>query len=367
MHSMVVALALLWSCTAQAQEYVINAFGASGRYNLFTASADGWINNFTPLPHPPNSVHTAWPSGIARNGITTVYATVYLSRWDVVGRWTRTGSQWTYHGAVLSASSVEPHGIGPTWVGYDDGSMQFLMYYVENGASGVGVAIHLATSPDGIVWTRQGRVIIPGAPNTVGGLTVSYACRDDDGRYLVTYHGYDATLNKGVALIATSSTPSGPFSTAPTLMLGDNWESTAWGRAGNAVISMPSGVSPPFGVPLLLPNGEIAVAKKQTGSTVFLFWPLRNDITWAPIVSAAKNKVDPSYIRRTASGWDGTWTVYGGIANRTAEYTIKVSAPSATGPWTLARTGVVIKPFFAEGQQSAENPQPIASDMSCRG
>lgn len=366
MRAIIATLALFWSFPVCAQEYVINAFGASSRYNIFTVGADGWVNSFAPLPAPPGSVHTAWPSGIARNGTTTVYATVYLSRWDAVGRWSRTGSQWTYNGSVFASSSVEPHGIGPTWVGYDTVTSQFLMYYVALNSSQVGATIRLATSSDGIAWTRGGVVVSAGGPQSAGGLSMSYACRDDDGRYLLAYHGYDVSLQKGIALLATAGAPDGPFTTAPTLMRGDGWESTAWGRTGNSILALPAGASVPLGIPLLLPGGEVSVAQKQVGAIAHLSWPLRQDFSWLPIVSSGKNKVDPSYIKRTDAGWTGIWTLYGGIANRTAEYAVEVTAPSLAGPWTFSRTGLAIIPFFPEWQQSAENPQPIVSDMSCR-
>lgn len=363
LERLVAAILLFVPTSSIAQEYVFNAFGHSGKYNVFTADADGWVNSFTPVPTPSGSLHVAWPSAVARNGVTALFASLYATKWGSIGRWTRTGTTWSYHGPVLSSDANEPHGIGPAWVGYDQAASQWLMYYtVRNPAAG---AVHRATSPDGISWVRHGTILAP-VSSAPGGYSMSYACRDDDGHYYLVVHGYNDDLSTGKAMIAKAASNAGPFSPPTVVLSGDNFASTTWGRSGNALLAFPAGVVAPTGIPLVIASDEVVVVQKQVGNTAYLKWPLRADYTWATIVSAGARKVDLSYIRRSGSGWTGIITMYGATGAVTNEFTSGVRASSPMGPWALARDGLSINPFFAEGRRSAENPQTISADMSCR-
>lgn len=59
LERLVAAILLFVPTSSIAQEYVFNAFGHSGKYNVFTADADGWVNSFTPVPTPSGSLHVA--------------------------------------------------------------------------------------------------------------------------------------------------------------------------------------------------------------------------------------------------------------------------------------------------------------------
>ncbi len=103
------------------------------------------------------------------------------------------GSVWTTPTAIVATAGNERH---PSLVQLTDGSYQ--VYYLSDEAG--GYRIHLATSPNGVSWTRQGIVDLGWSTESLVNPTV---CRESDGSLTMTYDylsngGYIAHSADGV-------------------------------------------------------------------------------------------------------------------------------------------------------------------------
>lgn len=364
-----IALAAMTAvCAASAQEYVLNSLGEGNSYYVQTADEDGLINSPNGVPRPTHASNMAWPSAVIDGSTTVMFASLAIgSKWDRIARLTRTVTGWHYTGDVLVANASEPHGIGPAWVGIrPDQAERYVMVYGVRTASGPAQALHLATSTDGIQWVRRG-AIIAATSEAPGGIAISYVCQDDDGRLIATFLGLDASRANAVGMIATAATWGGPWTAPQTVIRPFVWSSTMQGRKGSALLAVPVGSSFPIGHPLIVPStGELIVPKKQSGKWLWAQWPLLNDYSsQTQVKTVTSNKVDPSYIKRTSSGWVAHVTAFGATADL-AEYVVEARAGAVTGPWTWTSTGFRFSPFYPLGVKSTENPQPIARDVSCR-
>ena len=241
------------------------------------------------------------------------------------------------------------------------------MYYLVRGSSGPGPSIGLATSFDGISWTRRGTVISASLPEEAGGLSLAYACQRSNGEYVLVYHGYSSDLEKGVALVATASPPIHIFSGKTIVKSFDNFSTTITATAGANNGTVELGVIVPLGIPLLI-NGqarETVVAKRQDGTQIWFDHPLLNSYAGAMLYSMAKNKVELSYIKEKPDGtWAGIFTLYNPAA-LLAEYTTEGTAPSLTGPWDYSKTGLRFLPWPLGTLYSLENPSPLVTSASC--
>ncbi len=87
------------------------------------------------------------------------------------------GSVWTAPQTIVATAGNERH---PSLVQLTDGSYQ--VYYLSDETG--GYRIHLATSPDGVSWTRQGVVNLGWSTEDLVNPTV---CRESDGSLTMTY------------------------------------------------------------------------------------------------------------------------------------------------------------------------------------
>lgn len=349
-----------------ASPYVINGFDGDGR-----------PHSDSPVVMPPAGTSSvAWPSAIIQPGSSQVllYASTFDTKWSAVHLFTATdaGGPFTDAGAVFTNdATTEPYGIGPAQVIYEPGApTPFMMYYIVRGAGGPGQGISLATSVDGMRWSRAGVVLAASLPQESGGLSVSYVCKTLGGLYALFYQGYNSDLSAGYALVATATSPGGPFgmknvilSPAPSSTILTSYSGTIQGRVA-------AGATVPLGVPMLVapgaPDQEPTVAIKQSGPLVWFDHPFLYPHSAAQIVSMTSAKVDPSYAREQPDGsWKGVATVYGPAPGVSAEYTTGVSGPSLSSTWQIDGTGITFSPFGSYGLTSTENPTPLVADDSC--
>ncbi len=276
------------------------------------------------------------------------YASVYNEGWKTVRLYTAShGVEFIDQGPVFAANGDEPHGIGPAYVMRDpEGSDLYVMYYLVRGPEGSGDYIAIATSPDGKAWTRRGIAISASLPEEAGGLSISYACRQSSGEMVLLFHGYDAGLAKGVALVATAPDPTSKFSDKAIIKSWDGFSGTVTGNAGEHDGLVIAAASVPIGIPLLIAGSpaEPIAATKQEGTRIWFDRPLLGAHAESRLYSMARNKVDMSYIREMPDGsWTGIATLYNPEA-LSAEYTTALSSSTLQGPWEYDRTGFKFEP-----------------------
>ena len=89
--------------------------------------------------------------------------------------------------------------MGPAHVLIDpEAAEPFSVIYLVRGSAGPGSTIAVATSADGVKWNRRGPLISKSQPQEAGGLTMSYACRQQGGDWAVFYSGYSADFNRAL-------------------------------------------------------------------------------------------------------------------------------------------------------------------------
>jgi hypothetical protein len=358
---------ILLSCAlltrAHADGYVGNAWGNERKYTVFEFTNGG--NALKPVP----SVHeTAWPSAI-RTGVGGSIVTVYLSdlfngRWSRVHRWvSNAGDGYVDGGVVLTANGSEPNGIGPAVTTFD-GSL-YRIFYLVRGPSGPGLTINLATSSDGINFSRQG-VVYTADAEAPGGLSLTYACTDGSTSYLVL-HAYSSGFETAKAVIVSAASPDGPYSSPTVVISPSGVTGTISGFAGNNFATLTGPLT--IGRHILVKSGAGSAAEPYTpveisGRLAWFDRALAQSHSNAPWADAISKKVDLSFITRSGGTWTGAVTGYGHFPGVVSEYTARASAPSVTGPWTLG-PGHLLQPFFNSGNRSSENPEPIRTNSSC--
>lgn len=337
--------------------YVGNANDGS-KYAIFEFTKDG-----DPLrPVSQGSLDgAAWASPIVDGSNTRVYGSVLASGvWGSIHRWSSiAGAPYVDDGAVLTANASEPYGIGPGALNFD--GTTYRLFYLIRGAGGPGVEIALATSTDGLTFTRQGIVYTCGS-EAPGGASLSFACTIGSASYLLI-HAYAADLQTASSFIASAASPDGPYTFLCSAVEPSGVSGTATGSAGNNFISF-TGNGFTEGVPVVIQASDISaqpyIPKEISGNSMWLDRPLECSPNSAPIAQITRNKVDLSYISQLADGtFEGAVTGYGSLPVL-CEYTVKVIAPAITGPWTFAQD-YLLKPYFGSGAFSTENPEPIIS------
>ena len=358
--------------SVSAAEWYLNGRSAQNPYQIWAMGDDGLPSAVTPaVPISGNVANIAWPSTVQEGSVTRIYASTYVSgKWSDVHLYTSTdGLNFSDQGIVFSANANEPYGIGPSHIMRDpDGPDPYVMYYLVRGPSGPGSSIGVATSDDGITWTRRGIVVSSSLPEEAGGLSLSYACRDSMGDIVLVYHGYDAGLDKGVPIVATAPTPTSAFSNKTIIKTGDNFSTAFTGTAGQNTGVVSIGVTVPIGIPLLAygTDREPIVVLKQEGSRVWLTRPLLYSYSNASLYSMARYKVEISYIHEMPDGsWRGIATLYGPATGIVAEYTTSLSSPTLTVPWNYVGDGLRFTPWLSGTSYSLENPEPARRNASC--
>jgi hypothetical protein len=355
---------------AQAKTWYLNGAGPGAPYQLWAFGDDGLPLSTEPIVEAGGDArHVAWPSAIQEGSITRVYASVNTGKWDEVRLYSsEDGLKFDDQGVVFSANESEPYGIGPTYVMRDpSGPNRYVMYYLVRGAGGPGESIAVATSPDGLKWTREGNVISASLPEEAGGLSMSYACRMASGEMVLLFHGYDESLNKGVSLTATATTPTSTFRNKTIIKSWDGFSTTVSGLAGQNLGLVASKSTVPLGIPLLIGGAarEHIVAVKQEGAWVWFDRPLLYAHEGSALYSMARNKVEMSYIKQQPDGsWHGIATVYG-PAELPAEYTTALSSPALGGTWNYDGTGFRFQAWLPGFLYSLENPTPLISTAEC--
>lgn len=359
--------ALLVITPAQATTtWYLNGQGPSTPHQIWAFADDGLPLQASPVITPPaGTTHVAWPIAIRVGSEVRVYASVFNGSWNTLRLWTSTdGINFTDQGTVFTADGDEPFGVGPAMIMYDAGT--YVLYYLVRGASGPGSDIAVATSTDGIKWTRQSVVISATLPEEAGGISMSYACRMANGNYALFYHGYSVDLSKGVALVATSSDRLSAFGNRAIIRSWDGMSSTITANSGENT-GIAAGALP-IGIPVVINDAkrESVVVVRQDGTRVWFDRPLLSAHSAAPIYSVARNKVELSYARELADGtWRGIFTMYDPVGSITAEYTTEGSSATLTGPWQVSGTGFRFQPWLPGTKYSLENPTPLVSDASC--
>lgn len=365
-----VAASLCGSMQAGASQWYLNGKGASNNYQIWAFGDDGFPLSLDPVILPPSGVtHLAWPSAVREGSIVRTYVSAYSGGWNTIRLYTSPdGLSFTDQGVIFSADASEPYGVGPAYVMRDAGGPDpYVLFYLVRGAGGPGNRIAVATSSDGISWTRRGSVISASLPQEADGLSMSYACKTQAGQYVLAYHGYYAGLTKGAALLATAAAPTSSFSGKIIAKLPDEFASVLTATAGQNTATVPAGVAVPLGIPLLISDAsrEHVIAKRQDGVRIWLDRPLLSSHSSAALLSVAKAKVDISYVQEKPDGsWAGIATLYGPAA-LVAEYTTGVKAQSLNGPWTYDGLGFRFQPWLPSFLYSLENPTPLVSSSSC--
>ncbi|KRP85966.1 hypothetical protein AOQ73_36425 [Bradyrhizobium pachyrhizi] len=239
-----------------------------------------------------------------------------------------------------------------------------MIYYLDRASK----QIKLATSADGMSFTRHGAVITPSLPEEEAGLSMSYACRRANGEYVIFYHGYYNDTKNAVALVATADRPQGPFTKKTIIARPDGFASTLSAKRLTATATVD--VRVPLGIPLLVGGGttkqEANVAIKQDERTIWFERPFVFNHVSDRLVSASRNKVELSYAQEQQDGsWRGVFTFYNADTGVTSEYTTEGSAQSLTAPWSYSRTGFRFKPWYPGGENSTENPTPLLKNDAC--
>ncbi|MCA1396396.1 hypothetical protein [Bradyrhizobium sp. BRP56] len=353
---------------AIARSWFLNGLGSSGIYHIWEFGDDGLVSSLTPALSPPDGVlHLAWPSAIAPDAHTRrLYASAYTTDWFELRLWTSTNEgAWIPQGIAFQSDASEPGGIGPAQVVYEPGAAEpYMIYYLDRASK----QIKLATSVDGMTFTRHGAVITPSLPEEASGLSISYACRRANGEYVIFYHGYYNNTQNAVALVATADSPHGPFTKKTIIARPDGFASTLSAHRLNATAT--ADVAVPLGIPLLVGGGtarqEANVAIKQDETTIWFERPFVFDHVSDRLVSVSRNKVELSYAQEQPDGsWRGVFSLYNPDPNVASEYTTEGSARSLTAPWSYARTGFRFKPWYRGGENSTENPTPLLSNDAC--
>lgn len=352
-------------------QWFLNGNGTTGKYQIFAFGDDGRPDSVLPVvPATGALLHVAWPSAIQVGNERWLLASGYDgSRWGSLYRWVSTdGGPWVARGPWFSANAAEPYGIGPAHVLIDPGAADpFIVVYLVRGPSGPGNIIAVATSPDGVTWTRRGPILGKTLPQETGGLAMSYACRQQSGEWAVFYSGYSADLTRAAALVATGPSLLAPLTDKSVMLEGNSQQTTL--TANPAETTATVGAVVQTGMPYLIVDGaytEVIVPVAQEGNRLWLDRPLFYRHTNAVLTSMAARKIDPSYAQQQPDGaWRGIMTVYGPQAGVFAEYTTEASAPDIDGPWTWDNTGLRFSPWLNGTLYSAENPTPLTHDASC--
>lgn len=366
-------LATLTTGTAHADVWYLNGSGPGTPPQLWAFGDDGLPLSADPVVAVSAKLRAiAWPSAVRVGSAIRLYASAYSGGWNTVRLWrSEDGVTFADLGAVFAADVSEPHGVGPTHVMYEPGAPEpYTMYYVVRGPSGPGGVIAVATSRDGTSWTRKGTVLSASLPEEASGLSVSYACRRDDGDRVLVYHGYSLNATKGVAIVATArGGVTRPFAGKSVVKRFDDFDTTLTGGAGQRDATVPPHVTVPLGIPLLIGDAtarEAIVATRQKGRSLGFDRPLSRGYSGAPLYSMARNKTDLSHVRELPDGaWRGIFTLYKPAA-LVAEYTTEGLASSLTGPWRYAGKGFRFRPSLPGTLHSLENPTPLVGDASCR-
>lgn len=344
--------------------WYLNGRSATGPYGIWAYDNDGFPLSTSPVIAPSGSIiYIAWPSALKLGQTITVWASINDGSWSKIKRWTSSdGITFTDQGTVFTANASEPNGVGPAQVFYDPSlANPYILYYLVRGASGPGPTIAAATSSDGINWTRQGTILTASGTDEAGGLSSAYPTKKTDGTYVLSYHGYSSDLSHGVAMIATSSTATGTFGSKAKIMGYDNFSSTVTANAGEMNGTVPSGVTVPLGVPLVVTTTqEVITAKKQHGTTILFDRPFLYSHSSSAFYSSACRKVEASYIEELPDGtWKGIFTCYDPAASAGSEYTTEGVGPSLGSEWSFTGTGLRFKPWVNTGLISLENPAPL--------
>ncbi len=358
LFSVIGLTAFLFAPIASADGYVGNAYGVEGRYQIFEFTEEG-----SPLYQISNSTnHIAWPSAIRLGPQTTVYASENISgKWQNIRRWVSIdGVHYSDTGSVFSANGSEPYGIGPATVNYDGSTWR--MFYLIRGSAGSGTRVGLATSADGVAFTRSGTVFATGS-EAPGGAAVSYACTDGSTSYLLI-QAYSADLNTGPSLVVSATSPGGKYSLVGMALPPSSASGTITGSAGNNFARFTGAIR--IGVPIVVNDGPAPyVPTEKSGTVVWLDRPLEKAYSGTAWGEITRSKADMSFIRKTANGsWEGAVTGYGVFPGVLSEYTNPINASSVTGPY-IQGSGYFLKPYFNSGKYSTENPEPIRSDATC--
>jgi len=376
MRMLVIVLffALFAPSRAIADTWYLNGTAPGGSYQIWAFSSDGDPLSTSPAASAPSGyMHVAWPSAIKSGSSTTVLASIYSQStgWKEISKWTTSDHlSFAYGGVVFTANVAEPHGIGPSAATIESSLADpWMLYYLVRGKAGPGPSIAGATSPDGVTWTRTGDLLTVSLPQESGGLSLSYVCKRAAGHYVMFYHGYSVDLTRGVAIVATSPSRTGPFIGKQIVLRYDNFSTAFAGSSGQDTGTVAVGESVPLNIPLVIVSGpnqqEVIVAKRQDGSRIWFDRPLTYSHS-GNLYSAARNKVELSYAREGTDGtWTGIATLYGPAPGITAEYTTSVRAPSLNGPWTYVGDGLRFKPRLPAILRSTENPAPVVASPSC--
>lgn len=350
--------ALFFSAPVYANGYVGNAFGVEGQYQIFEFTADGH-----PIRPVSGGKAVAWPSAVRIGNTVRVYGAELVSgRWQNIRLFSSvSGDSYKDNGVVFSANASEPHGIGPATLSFD--GAVYRLYYLIRGVGGPGSQIGLATSGDGKVFARQGVVYSAGF-EAAGGLSVSYACTDDNVNYLLV-HGYSAGHLTAKSMLASSESADGPFEYVSDTMTPTGANGTISGVSGNAFAQFSGSMT--VGLPVVV-NDDGAKPYLPTAvhnNTVYLDRPLEKTHTVAPWADFVSNKIDMSFIRKNSDGsWSGAVTGYGSFNGILSEYTAPAKANAVIGPWAIG-DGYYLNPYFNSGKLSTENPEPIRTGSSC--
>ncbi|MFQ3458556.1 hypothetical protein PMN64_35290 [Bradyrhizobium sp. UFLA01-814] len=367
-RGLVFVILTLFPAGAIARSWFLNGLGSSGIYHIWEFGDDGLVSSLTPALSPPDGVlHLAWPSAIAPDANTRrLYASAYTTGWFQVRLWTSTNEgAWIPQGIAFQSDASEPGGIGPAQVVYEPGVAEpYMIYYLDRASN----QIKLATSVDGMTFTRHGAVITPSLPEEASGLSISYACRRANGEYVIFYHGYYNNAQNAVALVATANSGQGPFTKKTVIARPDGFASTLSANRLNATAT--ADVAVPLGIPLLVGGGtarqEANVAIKQDETTIWFERPFVFDHVSDRLVSVSRNKVELSYAQEQQDGsWRGIFSFYNPDPGVASEYTTEGSARSLTAPWSYSRTGFRFKPWYRGGENSTENPTPLLSNDAC--
>ena len=352
-------------------EFILNAFAGSnyvimryvGRETVPTAPIISPTNN-------GGATHVAWPSAFRFQGNTLIFASRYINnRWNDVSLWiSADGTNFALQSITFQANASEPYGIGPAQVFFDKtaASPWGIVYSVRN-AAGSADAIHFADSQDGVTWVRRGPILTITEPFESAGVCPSWIMQTASGHWALFYHAYGSGGAYASAAVAVSTSRSGPFTSKAVIYSPNNalYTVTNGARLTNyASVSGSVAVGEPHLIRRLSGGLQITVPTRQVGSIVYFDEPLLADYASGPsqLSHMFSRKVDPSYAYEMPDGsWRGIFTGYGQWSDVTTEYTVHMTAPTITGPWTVVPGKVAFNPWNSSTWQSAENPAPVVN------
>ncbi|MCP3412731.1 hypothetical protein NLM16_01300 [Bradyrhizobium brasilense] len=362
----------------------MNGNGTSGNYNIWRFDRFGFANPSNAVIGPvagnagSGITLVAQPSPVKLSDRTRVFAMRFNGTiWTDIAYWDSFDGGVTFGTptSIITAASLSASNgiIGPALYVVPVDATPFKMLLGIRSANSVPTGLRLATSTDCSSWTVQpGNVFTQGADAwQAGGIVPSSVYRRPNGNWVVTLNTYNASLAQAYGAYAEATSPSGPFGAATLIASPYTAQvGTLTGTAGQntGTSSITVRLNEPY---MVFKSGDqaasIVTPIAQSGSTVTFDLPLPATYSGAEFAHLAANAIDPSIIVENGDGTcTGIFTVYKAFSDVLGEYTVTMSAPSLSGPWTISSGKVFFQPTGIGNQHinSTENPSPIIDASS---